>query len=59
MLIDEINPDLDASILAAYLLSAIAPSTLQRLLSGDDVDLATLQRAARQLTQIATRSPTS
>jgi AcrR family transcriptional regulator len=48
-LIAEIDSQAEADALAAYLLSAISPSVLSRLLSGDGADRAALQRAAIQL----------
>ena len=48
-LIAEIDPALDAGLLSAYLLSAIAPPVLDRLHSGAGVEVAALQRSVIQL----------
>jgi AcrR family transcriptional regulator len=49
LLIAEIDADLPASTLAAFLLNAVAPSVLERSLSAGDVDASELVDAARQL----------
>jgi AcrR family transcriptional regulator len=54
-LIAEIDAQADADALAAYLLSAISPSVLSRLLSGGGADRAALQRAVIQLAHGVTR----
>jgi hypothetical protein len=54
-LITEIDPDAEADALAGYLLSAISPSVLWRLLSGVRPDRAGLQRAVIQLVRGITR----
>lgn len=48
-LIAEIDPALDAGLLAAYLLSAIAPPVLERLHSAAGVEVSALQRSVIQL----------
>ncbi len=48
-LIAEIDPRLDSRILAAYLLSALAPPVLHRIHDHGGIDVARLQRAAVQL----------
>jgi AcrR family transcriptional regulator len=48
-LIAEINPNVDARIVAGYLLSAFAPPVLHRMHAHGGVDVPTLQRAGVQL----------
>ena len=48
-LISEINPDLDARILAGFLLNAIAPPVLTRMRDALRIDTQSLQDAARAL----------
>jgi len=48
-LIAEINPRLDAPIIAAYLLSAFAPPVLHRMHTHGEIDVPRLQQAALQL----------
>ena len=56
VLIGEIDSGLPASTLAAYLLSAVAPSVLDRSLNSGDADVTSLADAARQLVRGITGS---
>ena len=56
-LIAEIDSQAEADALAAYLLSAISPSVLSRLLSGDGANRAALQRAVIRLARGVTQHP--
>src|ERR1700759_2816924 len=56
LLIGEIDSGLPASTLAAYLLSAVAPSVLDRSLNSGDADVTSLADAARQLVRGITGS---
>ena len=55
LLIAEIDPDAEADVLADYLLGAISPSVLARLLSDGEADKTTLQRAVIQLVRGVTQ----
>jgi AcrR family transcriptional regulator len=48
-LITEIDPALDAGLLSAYLLSAVAPPVLDRLHTGAGIEVSALQRSIVQL----------
>jgi hypothetical protein len=48
-LIEQINPDLDARILASFLLNAIAPQVLFRMRDTPETNTESLQHAARAL----------
>jgi AcrR family transcriptional regulator len=56
LLIGEIDAELPANTLAAYLLSAVAPSVLDRSLSAGDADPTALADAARRLVRGITAS---
>jgi AcrR family transcriptional regulator len=55
-LITEINPRLEAPVVAGYLLSAFAPPTLRRM-HAHGIDVPTLQRAAVQLARGISSGP--
>jgi AcrR family transcriptional regulator len=58
-LITEINPGLDAGIVAGYLLSAVAPPVLNRMHSHGGIDVPTLQRSVVQMLRgITSHEPT-
>jgi AcrR family transcriptional regulator len=56
-LIAEIDPEVDASIVAGYLLSAVAPPVLHRMRTQGGIDVPTLQRAAVRLVRGVSRPP--
>jgi AcrR family transcriptional regulator len=56
-LVQEIDPSLDSSILAGFILSAIAPPVLHRMRVVLGVDTATLQASARALLRGITDAP--